>query len=86
VPMSSAVGRRGGVVDAMGKPLIDALLHAQKHCLIVVYAQVATPFSRCRALCRLMLKAAHQSLHPLRLRRLRGGVAGWKRRGGELQP
>ena len=84
VPMSAALARRGGVVEAMGKALVDALLTSQRHALVVVYSNAATPFSRCRAFCRLLLSAAHQTLHPLRLRRLRGGVVGWRHRGGPL--
>ena len=82
VPMSVALRR--GVVEALGRPLIDALLTSRPHDLVIVYSQAATPFSRCRAFCRLLLRAGHQTLHPLRLRRLRGGVVGWRHRGGEL--
>lgn len=82
VPMSAALRR--GVVDTMGKPLIDAILTARKHALIVVYSEAATPFSRCRAFCRLLLHAGSQTVHPLRCRRLAGGVVGWKRKGGQL--
>lgn len=84
VPMGSALKR--GVVEVMGKALVDALLTTRKHALVVVYSSIATPFSRCRAFCRLLLSAGHQTLHPLRLRRLRGGLAGWRRRGGEIKP
>ena len=41
---------------------------------IIIYSSVATPFSRCRALCRWLLRAGSGgSLNPSRLRRLRGG-------------
>ena len=85
VPMSLALGRRGGIVEAMGQKLIEALRLTKPHALLVVYSQAATPFSRDRAFCRLLLAAGHQTLHPLRLRRLRGGVVGWRRRGGDLR-
>ena len=85
VPMSLALSRRGGIVDVMGKKLIETLKLTKPHALLVIYSNVATPFSRDRAFCRLLLSAAHQTLHPLRLRRLRGGIVGWRRRGGELK-
>jgi rhodanese-related sulfurtransferase len=82
VPLSAALKR--GVVETMGRPLLDALLTSRKHTLVVIYSQAATPFSRCRALCRLLLYAGHQTLHPLRCKRLRGGMVGWTRRGGKV--
>ncbi len=45
---------------------------------------MATPFSRCRAFCRWLLRAGHQTLPALRFRRLRGGVFGWENRGGHV--
>ena len=74
-----------GVVPTMGGALLDALLTSRKHALVVVYSEAATPFSRCRAMCRLLLQAGHNTLHPLRCRRLRGGLIGWRRSGGEVE-
>ena len=82
VPMSAALRR--GVVETMGKSLIEAILTSKRHALIVVYSEAATPFSRCRAFCRLLLHAGSQTVHPLRCRRLADGMVGWKRRGGQV--
>ena len=49
---------------------------------VVVFSSVATPFSKCRAFCRFILRAGHRTLSPKRFRRLRGGLFGWKFRGG----
>jgi len=38
---------------------------------IIVYSEVATPFSRCRAFCRWLLRAGHQTIKVERVRRLR---------------
>ena len=51
---------------------------------IIVFSAVATPFSRCRALCRFILRAGHSSLKAKRFRRLRGGLFGWQHRGGSV--
>merc|ERR1719245_1089651 len=51
---------------------------------IVVYSEVATPFSRCRAMCRWLLRAGSKSLPAERLRRLRGGLFGWRHRKGKI--
>ena len=47
-------------------------------------AQVATPFSRCRAFCRWMLRAGHKTLPAPRFRRLRGGIFGWMHKQGPI--
>lgn len=53
---------------------------------IIVYSEVATPFSRCRALCRWLLRAGHSgSISAARLRRLRGGIFGWRHNKGPVQ-
>jgi hypothetical protein len=64
--------------------LIHAILSTRRHQLIVVYSNVATPFSRCRAFCRWLLRAGHRTLPSARFRRLRGGVFGWKHKQGPL--
>mmetsp|Transcript_48789 Transcript_48789/g.84868 ORF Transcript_48789/g.84868 Transcript_48789/m.84868 type:complete len:240 (-) Transcript_48789:115-834(-) len=51
---------------------------------IVIYSEVATPFSRCRAFCRWLLRAGHATIKAHRLRRLRGGMFGWKHKDGPL--
>jgi len=51
---------------------------------IVVYSEVATPFSRCRAMCRWLLRAGSKSLPAERLRRLRGGMFGWRHKKGKI--
>jgi len=51
---------------------------------IIVYSEVATPFSRCRAFCRWLLRAGHQTIKVQRVRRLRGGMFGWRQRGGPV--
>ena len=82
VPMSAVM--RYGIVSVLGQDLIHTLLSAKRNSLIVVYSQVATPFSRCRAFCRWLLRAGHQTLPALRFRRLRGGVFGWEHKGGNV--
>jgi rhodanese-related sulfurtransferase len=82
VPMSAVM--RYGLIEVMGQGLIHAILSTERHALIIVYSQVATPFSRCRAMCRWLLRAGHQSLPALRFRRLRGGVFGWTHQGGTV--
>ena len=54
--------------------------------LAQVFSSVATPFSRCRAFCRWMLRAGHSSLKANRFRRLRGGLFGWRFRRGAIAP
>mmetsp|Transcript_133687 Transcript_133687/g.250137 ORF Transcript_133687/g.250137 Transcript_133687/m.250137 type:complete len:591 (-) Transcript_133687:157-1929(-) len=56
-----------------------------KEALIIIYSEVATPFSRCRSLCRWMLAAGSKSLKPERFRRLRGGLFGWRHKKGPMQ-
>jgi len=51
---------------------------------IIVYSEVATPFSRCRAFCRWLLRAGHQTIKVERVRRLRGGIFGWKHKDGPV--
>ncbi|CAE7949248.1 Senp7 [Symbiodinium sp. KB8] len=51
---------------------------------IIVYSEVATPFSRCRAFCRWLLRAGHQTIKVERVRRLRGGIFGWKHKNGPV--
>lgn len=82
VPMSEVM--RHGIVPVLGPELIGHLLNAKAHSLLVAYSRVATPFSRCRAFCRFMLRAGHTTLPALRFRRLRGGIVGWQARGGSL--
>ena len=76
--------QRYGIVNVLGQELIHALLSTKRNSLIVVYSQVATPFSRCRAFCRWLLRAGHQTLPAQRFRRLRGGLFGWEHRGGQV--
>jgi len=71
-----------GIVAALGNDLIHELLSKRRHALIIVVSAVATPFSRCRAFCRYMLRAGHSTLPSARFRRLRGGMLGWKCKGG----
>ena len=53
---------------------------------IIIYSEVATPFSRCRALSRWLLRAGHTgSISAARLRRLRGGIFGWRHHKGATQ-
>ena len=53
---------------------------------IIIYSEVATPFSRCRALCRWLLRAGSSgAITPARLRRLRGGMFGWKYQKGPVR-
>ena len=82
VPMSAVM--RYGIVNVLGQELIHTLLSTKRNSLIVVYSQVATPFSRCRAFCRWLLRAGHATLPALRFRRLRGGIFGWENRGGTV--
>ena len=82
VPME-VVGYKG-IVDSLGRELIHELLSKRRHCLIIVCSQIATPYSRCRAFCRYLLRAGHTTLPAARFRRLRGGIFGWKHRGGPL--
>ena len=76
--------QRYGIVNVLGHDLIHTLLSTKRNSLIVVYSQVATPFSRCRAFCRWLLRAGHSTLPAQRFRRLRGGLFGWEHRGGEV--
>eukprot|EP00965_Chrysotila_dentata_P226107 6195204-Pleurochrysis_carterae.AAC.1 len=48
----------------------------KRNSLIIVYSNVATPFSRCRAFCRWLLRAGHRTLPAERFRRMRGGIFG----------
>jgi len=53
---------------------------------IIIYSEVATPFSRCRALSRWLLRAGHSgTISAARLRRLRGGIFGWRHKRGPAQ-
>lgn len=53
---------------------------------IIIYSEVATPFSRCRALSRWLLRAGHSgTISAARLRRLRGGLFGWRHKRGPTQ-
>ena len=82
VPMGAVM--RYGIVSVLGNDLIHELLSTKRHALIVVYSNVATPFSRCRAFCRWLLRAGHSTLPAARFRRLRGGIFGWEHRGGKV--
>lgn len=82
VPMAAV--QRYGIVNVLGPELIHTLLSTKRHSLIVVYSNVATPFSRCRAFCRWLLRAGHSTLPAARFRRLRGGIFGWQHRGGQV--
>ena len=75
---------RYGIVNVLGQQLIHELLSTKRNALIVVYSNVATPFSRCRAFCRWLLRAGHSTLPAARFRRLRGGIFGWEHRGGKV--
>eukprot|EP00966_Prymnesium_polylepis_P311908 7207014-Prymnesium_polylepis.1 len=83
VPMSAVM--RYGIVNVLGTDLIHLILSKKRHALIVVYSNVATPFSRCRAFARWMLRAGHSTLPAARFRRLRGGIFGWEKRGGNVR-
>lgn len=72
-----------GLVNVFPAELIAKILRNRK-LPIVIYSEVATPFSRCRALCRWLLRAGHVTLKAERLRRLRGGIFGWRHRHGLL--
>ena len=82
VPMSAVM--RHGLMRVLDPELITEILRIRKHQLIVVFSSVATPFSRCRAFCRWMLRAGSTSLKPARFRRLRGGLFGWRFRRGAI--
>jgi len=82
VPMNAV--QRFGIVNVLGNELIHVLLSTKRNALIVVYSNVATPFSRCRAFCRWLLRAGHTTLPAARFRRLRGGIFGWLHRGGKV--
>jgi len=73
-----------GVVNVFmqaGEDLIPKML---KRMPIIVYSEVATPFSRCRAWCRWLLRAGHKTIKAAQVRRLRGGIFGWRHRDGPL--
>ncbi|CAK0886789.1 unnamed protein product, partial [Prorocentrum cordatum] len=72
-----------GLAHAMPPDLISKIF-ANRKLPIVIYSEVATPFSRCRALCRWLLRAGHKSLKADRLRRLRGGMFGWRHKNGPV--
>jgi rhodanese-related sulfurtransferase len=72
-----------GLAHAMPPDLISKIF-ANRKLPIVIYSEVATPFSRCRALCRWLLRAGHKSLKAERLRRLRGGMFGWTHKNGPV--
>jgi len=82
VPMTAVMDH--GIVAVLGEERIHELLDTQRNSLIVVYSSVATPFSRCRAFCRWLLRAGHHTLPVQRFRRLRGGLFGWEHRGGTV--
>lgn len=82
VPMSAVM--RYGIVNVLGNELIHLILSTKRHALIIIYSNVATPFSRCRAFARWMLRAGHSTLPAARFRRLRGGIFGWEKRGGKV--
>ncbi|KAK7248341.1 hypothetical protein SO694_0022702, partial [Aureococcus anophagefferens] len=73
-----------GIVAALGTDLIHEILSTRRHQPIVVFSAVATPFSRCRSFCRFILRAGHMTLKAKRFRRLRGGLFGWKHKGGKV--
>jgi len=72
-----------GLTAALDTELISQLVRCRNK-VVIIYSEVATPFSRCRATCRWLLRAGHKTLSAKRLRRLRGGVFGWKHKGGPL--
>jgi len=82
VPMSMV--QRYGITNTLGQELIHVLLSTHRHCLIIIYSNIATPFSRCRAFCRFLLRAGHVTLPAGRFRRLRGGIFGWKHKNGTV--
>ena len=49
VPMSAV--QYYGIVNTLGQELIHVLLSTKRHSLIIIYSNIATPFSRCRAFC-----------------------------------
>lgn len=70
-----------GVVEVLGPIRISELLNARRRVQpVVIYSSVATPFSRCRSLCRWLLRAGHKTLKAERLKRLKGGMMCWKLR------
>lgn len=71
------------IFQEAGADLIPNLLKHRKK-PIIVYSEVATPFSRCRAFCRWLLRAGHVSIKVERVRRLRGGIFGWKHKNGPV--
>ena len=46
--------------------LIAEILKNRRHQPIIIFSAVATPFSKCRAFCRLILRAGHRRLSPQR--------------------
>lgn len=73
-----------GLVQVLGPERIHQLLVKRRQQLIIIYSSAATPFSRCRAFCRWLLRAGHQTLPVARIRRLHGGLHGWTQQGGLL--
>mmetsp|Transcript_62327 Transcript_62327/g.174123 ORF Transcript_62327/g.174123 Transcript_62327/m.174123 type:complete len:228 (-) Transcript_62327:36-719(-) len=75
-----------GVVSVFvqaGEDLIPKMLRLPRM-PIIVYSEVATPFSRCRAWCRWLLRAGHKTIKAGQVRRLRGGIFGWRHRNGPI--
>lgn len=72
-----------GLVNVFPPDLISKILRNRK-LPIIIYSEVATPFSRCRAFCRWLLRAGHVTLKAERLRRLRGGMFGWRHKQGPV--
>lgn len=75
-----------GVVNIFmqaGQDLIPKMLRRPK-LPIIVYSEVATPFSRCRAWCRWLLRAGHKTIQAGQVRRLRGGIFGWRHKDGPI--
>merc|ERR1712113_1238595 len=66
-----------------GEDFIPRLLKHRKMS-IIIYSEAATPFSRCRAFCRWLLRAGHTTINVKRVRRLRGGIIGWKHKSGPV--
>jgi len=78
-PMEAFINH--GVTKVLGETRVVELLSKTRRVQpVIIYSAVATPFSRCRALCRWMLRAGHKTLKPERLKRLKGGALGWKLR------
>ena len=82
IPMSSVMN--SNIIHAISDDFLHNLLTLRRHQLVIVYSRVATPFSRCRAFCRNLLHVGNQCLDPKRFRRLRGGMFGWRHRGGPV--